>query len=150
MNAPQKIGNAMAEFSIHKKNLIGKIHDSRKHYDKLSVIIICLNEKTMKDTKGIHQFLNILLSKKLPPIEKQRQLENTFDMKLTENLRKDMSAMCNLGDAIEREGIRKGKRELNLLNKYLIRDNRIDDLIRSTTDFAFQEMLFKEYKISTV
>lgn len=158
MNAPKKVGNAMAEFSIHKKNLIGKIRDGRKHYDKLSVIIICLNEKCMPHNKGIHQFLNIILSKKLPPAEKQQQLERNFDMKLTETLRKDVSEMCNFGDAIEREGIRKGrrkgkregKRELNRLNQFLIRDNRIEDLIRATSDFDFQDKLFREYGLDMI
>ena len=82
-------------------------------------------------------------------------------MKLEGSLRKEVSDMCNFGEAIEREGIRKGrrqgrrqgklqgKREINHLIQYLIQDNRMDDLIKSTTDSEFQEKLLREYKIGT-
>lgn len=153
MNAPKKIGNVMASFNIQKKNIIGRLNDGRKHYDKLSVVIICLNEKTSQQENGIHQFLNVLFSENMPLPEKQQQLEDKFNIKLPRNLMKGMSNMCNVGEAIEQRGIRKGRRqgrregksETNLLNQYLIRDGRLDDLIKSTSDSDFQDTLFKEY-----
>lgn len=145
MNSPKKIGNVMAEFSIQKKNIIGKLHDGRKHYDKLSVIIICLNEKAVQQERGIHEFLNLLFSQKLPIKEKQKQLENKFNLKLSKQAGKEVNDMCNVGEAIERKGIRKGKHELNRLNKYLIRDGRLEDLIKATTDSDYQDKLLKEY-----
>ena len=39
------------------------------------------------------------------------------------------------------EGLTKGKSSINQLNQALIRDNRLDDLVRSTTDPEFQEEL---------
>lgn len=41
----------------------------------------------------------------------------------------------------------KGKSNINQLIQALIRDNRLDDLVRSTTDPDFQEELLKEYCI---
>lgn len=46
------------------------------------------------------------------------------------------------------EGREEGRMDLNRLNQALIRDNRIDDLVRATMDLEFQEALFKEYNIS--
>ena len=40
-----------------------------------------------------------------------------------------------------------GKSSINQLIQALIRDNRLDDLVRSTTDSEFQEELLKEYHI---
>ena len=45
------------------------------------------------------------------------------------------------------EGKLEAKDSLNKLNQALIRDNRLEDLIRSTTDLKFQEELFQEYHI---
>lgn len=45
------------------------------------------------------------------------------------------------------EGLVEGHSHINALNRLLIRDNRMDDLIRSTSDAAFQEQLIKEYHI---
>lgn len=40
------------------------------------------------------------------------------------------------------------KADLNKLNQALLRDNRLEDLVRSTTDPEFQEQLLREYHIS--
>lgn len=45
------------------------------------------------------------------------------------------------------EGKKEAKDSLNKLNQALIQDNRLEDLIRSTTDLKFQEELFQEYHI---
>ena len=47
------------------------------------------------------------------------------------------------------EGEVQGKSNINRLIQVLIRDNRLDDLVRSTTDPDFQEELLKEYCIRT-
>ena len=45
------------------------------------------------------------------------------------------------------EGKKEAKDSLNKLNQALIRDNRLEDLVRSTTDLKFQEDLLQEYHI---
>jgi hypothetical protein len=37
--------------------------------------------------------------------------------------------------------------QMNLLNSFLLRDNRMDDLKRSTTDLDFQNQLLHEYQL---
>lgn len=46
------------------------------------------------------------------------------------------------------EGKKEAKDDLNKLNQALLRDNRLEDLMRSTTDPEFQEQLLREYHIS--
>ena len=46
------------------------------------------------------------------------------------------------------EGKAEGRADLNKLNQALLRDNRLEDLVRSTTDPEFQEKLLREYHIS--
>ena len=46
------------------------------------------------------------------------------------------------------EGKKEAKADLNKLNQALLRDNRLEDLVRSTTDPEFQEQLLREYHIS--
>ena len=45
------------------------------------------------------------------------------------------------------EGKKEAKDSLNKLNQALIRDNRLEDLVRSTTDIKFQDELMQEYHI---
>ena len=45
MNAPKYIGNAISEYKLEKTDLIPGIPDRRKEYDKLSIVMVCLNTK---------------------------------------------------------------------------------------------------------
>ena len=45
------------------------------------------------------------------------------------------------------EGLAEGRYNINQLNQALIRDNRLEDLVRSATDSELQEELLKEYHI---
>ena len=45
MGAPISIGNAISEYKMIKADLVPGIPDHLKGYDKLAVIMICLNEK---------------------------------------------------------------------------------------------------------
>ena len=110
MNAPMHIGNAMAEYRITKEDIIGNIPEPRKSYDKLSVIIICLNEKLKKGTEGtLHGFLNTLLSPEMDRKEKEESLERDYGMKMEYELGEELSEMCNLSEAIEEKAMKRGK-----------------------------------------
>jgi len=99
---------------------------SNSEYDKLSVIIICLNEKLKKGTEGtLHGFLNTLLSPEMDRKEKEESLERVYGMKMEYELGEELSEMCNLSEAIEENAIKKGKkqglREGILLTKKVIK-----------------------------
>lgn len=111
MNAPKKIGNAMAEYSMTKKDMIGHIPDLKSSYDKLTVIMICLREDIPTQEKGLHRLLNTLLSGKLSVAEKMKILSQEYGMKLAEQLEKEMNEMCNLSDLIEERGLKEGRKE---------------------------------------
>ena len=111
LNAPKIVGNTMTEYSIQKRNIIGYSRDGRKTYDKLSVVIICLNEKQNAQEGSIHEFLNILLSGRLKYQEKIDLLTGRFGMRMEKEFRNEVAQMCNLSEAIEEKGIRKGIRK---------------------------------------
>lgn len=109
MNAPRHIGNAMAEYRITKQDIIGNIPELRRNYDKLSVIIICLNEKLKQGTEGtLHGFLNTLLSPGMDITEKKDSLARDYGMKMEEKLGEELNEMCNLSEAIEEKAIKTG------------------------------------------
>ena len=76
MNAPKYIGNAISEYKLEKTDLIPGIPDRRKEYDKLSIVMVCLNTKKETDD----QFLGILqtlFNTELPEKEKKDRLQKT-------------------------------------------------------------------------
>lgn len=110
MNVPKKLGNSLTVYQMKKHNLIGEMPSERENYDKLSVVVICLNEKVKDNQTGLHRLLNVLLSPCMPVEEKASILEIEFKIPMTQELQEEMSQMCNLSEAIEEKGIRKGKR----------------------------------------
>ena len=46
---------------------------------------------------------------------------------------------------VKKDGITEGEAHINELNKLLVQDKRINDLIRSASDTNFQKRLLKEY-----
>ncbi|MDD6572702.1 MAG: hypothetical protein PUF12_09995 [Thermoflexaceae bacterium] len=111
LNAPKKVGNTMTEYSMRKRNIIGKSRDGRKTYDKLSVIIICLNDNQSTKEGSLHDFLNVLLSEKIKPQEKINLLIKRFGMKMEKEFRNEVAQMCNLSEAIEEKAIKRGIRK---------------------------------------
>ena len=104
MNAPQYIGNAISEYKLEKTDLIPGIPDRRKEYDKLSVVMVCLNTK--KETED--QFLGMLqtlFNTELAEKEKKERLEQEYEIQMENGFGKELSLMCNLSDTVEESGI---------------------------------------------
>ena len=73
MDAPKKVGNAIAKYSIQKKDLLPGIPDKPEAYDKISVVLITLNEKTKTDDELL-RMLNLLFSEEIDYQKKKREL----------------------------------------------------------------------------
>jgi len=110
MNAPDYIGNAIAEYRIEKKDMIEGIPDNKDAYDKMSVIMICLNRNKRGETKagGVIKLLNTLLAADLDIVEKRKILSEEYEILIDDNLGKELGRMSNLGEGIFEEGFEKG------------------------------------------
>ena len=125
MNAPNYVGNAMVEYKISKNDRIGSVPEEEKSYDKLSVILICLNTKKGLGEEGsLHHFLNVLLSPLLKPEEKAEIFFRVYGIRIEKEIRKELEGMCNLGEVIEEEAMKKGKREGK-------REGKAENLVKS-------------------
>lgn len=71
-------------------------------------IVICLGDDYEKVENDTLKLLNVLFSFKLTATEKKAILENQFNIKITEEFRKEITDMCNLSVGIREEGILKG------------------------------------------
>ena len=78
-----------------------------EYYDLLTGIIICLGDADDKMT-GILKLLEVLLSSERSTKEKREILQEEFGIKMTQELEREVSGMCNLSDGVEQKGIAKG------------------------------------------
>ena len=105
----QHAGKAVTEYRIEKQDRNGIMPEARESYDKLSVILICLNEEKDPGERGsLYRFLNTLLSFSLMPEEKEHILEEEYGISMEMKTREELEAMCNLSEAIEERGVERG------------------------------------------
>lgn len=106
-NAPKHIGNAISEYTIQKRDILPGIPDRPDEYDKLSVVMVCLNQMEKTDDVFMN-FMNTLFDPNMSVENKKQKLETEYQIPVESELRKGLRLMCNLSDVIEEKGLEKG------------------------------------------
>lgn len=83
--------------------------------DLLNIVLIGLSKELPEHDEKyeLHRLLGTLLSKKLTSDEKLNIIETEYDIPIEDNLRKDVSVMCNLS-----QGIREDANAEFIMNMY--------------------------------
>ena len=110
-NAPDKIGNAISEYSMQKRDLIAGLPDLPTAYDKISVVVVALNEKQDSEDQFVN-LMNTLFSINKSYEEKKEKLEKDFDIKMDDRFRKELDLMCNLSGLVEEKGIEQATKNI--------------------------------------
>lgn len=104
MNAPNYIGNAISEYKLTKFDLFGHLPDKKESYDKLSIIMISLNEKCDHGEDALLHMLNVLLSDTMEVSQKAKILSEEYHIPMDDHFGKEFDKMCNLSEIIEERG----------------------------------------------
>lgn len=130
-NPPKYRCGSITKYGFTEQNILGKVRELRKHYDLLSVLVICLNKSqtqagtdtpTISATNGnrhgtlnrgkepseLIDMLTTLLSPELSFEEKQNILESRFQLPITTEIKEDMNDMCNISRSIKIEALQEG------------------------------------------
>ena len=102
--------NTMSHIHLTKDDLIGR-HDWKGKLDLLNIVMIGLAKELPEHSEmyELHRLLGALLSNRLTLGEKLDIIGGEYAIPMEEELRKDVSAMCNLSQGIEEEGIAIGE-----------------------------------------
>ena len=98
MNMPE---NSMDYYYLTNKKVLGSCKWEGKQ-DMLNIVLIGLAKELPEQNEKyeLHRLLGALLSKKLTQSEKLGIIEKEYNIPLEDNLRKDVSVMCNLSQGI--------------------------------------------------
>lgn len=136
--------NSMNHIYLANDNVIGS-YQWKGRLDLLNIVMIGLsNELPEHDEEyELHRLLGTLLSKELTVDEKLNIIEGEYDIPVEENIRKDVSIMCNLSQGIEDKGIAIGEARI-IINMH---DNGLTaEQIAAVTnrDIEYIEAIIKE------
>lgn len=97
--------NSMAYVHLAKDDLLGS-YSWKGGLDLLNIVLIGIsNELPAHDEKyELHRLLSALLSMELTVDEKIGIIKSEYDISVNDELRKDVSAMCNLSQGIREKG----------------------------------------------
>lgn len=114
LNAPKDVEGSLVKYSIKPEVITakpGKAEQLLNHrYDLLSVVMIGLNKNSFRYPQTeLHGMLGTVFSEELRPEEKLEILSSEYQMETTEETKEGVNVMCNLSDAIEERGLRKGE-----------------------------------------
>ena len=104
MDSPDYAAHTITAYTISQHNLYGE-YEEKERYDLMSVIAVRL--AVNKDKEGgnpLHNMLETLFSSRLSIQEKEKKLEQEFGMRMTEEVKKGASSMCNYSDWVEEQG----------------------------------------------
>lgn len=111
MAPPKNRQNSITRYHLIEENLVGNVQEPVKNYDLLSVVMVCLGGADGENYDGLLKMLDVLLSSETGFTEKQRVLQDEFDIPMTETLETEVQAMCNLSQTVEEKGRIKGHAE---------------------------------------
>ena len=137
MNPPKSRENTITQYYIAEKSLVGHVTEKVENYDLMSAVMICLGKPDSENYHGVLKLLNVLLSSETTPKEKERILHDDFDIAMTQNLKREVSLMCNLS-----QGIVESTTERNTLDSI----RNLMETLNLTTEEAMAALKIPEAK----
>ena len=111
MNPPKNRQNSITRYRLTEENLVGKVKEPVRHYDLMTVVMVCLGGADGENYDGILKLLDVLLSPKAGEAEKRQVLQEEFDIPMTETLEAEVHQMCNLSQGVLELGRAEGRTE---------------------------------------
>lgn len=145
-DAPNYAKNTITEYKIHQEKVFGDFQGNPR-YDILNVTFLCLGNSNETEIPDFLSMLSIALGNHIKVEEKKRRLEREFGIPMTVELEKEINEMCNLADAIERQGIEQGREQNALDNaKKLFENGASYELVRASIDVLSDDRLHQIYE----
>lgn len=105
--APKEIEGSVSHIYLTGENSKNVVFAEKKEYDLLHLVMVYLSED-LGIKEDMIRLLNSLFSNEIGTEVKKDILENDFSIKMTENLDKEVSEMCNISEGVYEKGVEKG------------------------------------------
>ena len=108
MDPPKNRWNSITRYRLTEENLVGNVKEPVRHYDLMTMVMVCLGGADGENYDGILKLLDVLLSPKAGEAEKRQVLQEEFDIPMTETLEAEVHQMCNLSQGVRELGRSEG------------------------------------------
>ena len=146
MDTPRRLHNTITYVHLEKETIGGPPVELGR-YDLLGVIIVGLSGKLADEGDGLrlHRFLGTIFSEGLSVETKKEILAREYGLVMPKEMERRSEAMCNLGEAIEARGEKRGEKRVLMLCAKMQEDNRMEEYLKAVKDEAHLYKLYEEY-----
>lgn len=117
--------------------------------------MITLGPDGVKSENSLIRYLSLLLSREYPVESKKQQLQNEYNIEMDQELEKEMTTVCNLGEGIARksrdeglaQGVAQGMNKVTQLMAKLCSLKKYQDVEKASTDPEYLQKLLEEYRL---
>ena len=106
MNAPKETGNSINRYRVTEEHLHGRYHADETQYNLINIVMLYLGNRKTQDK--LMEMLRIIFKEEAPASVKKKQLEENYDIHLTEDETKELNNMCNLSEGVYNNGFHNG------------------------------------------
>ncbi len=116
LKPPKERRNTINVYQIDEHHIKGKFVEERRHYDKMTEIMVCLGGSEDRDYDGTLKLLDVLFSNASVD-EKRQVLAGEYNIPMTEQISEEVSGVDSIGAGIFRDGVTQGRKETTIIIK---------------------------------
>ena len=128
-----------------KEDVLEKSFINEADYDKMEVVVIKLGKDSEYSEDSITGLLSALLSSTMPLERRMEILSGIYRIAMTEEIEREVTKVCNLGDAIKEEGIIEG--QVKSLTKFIDNGRITVDEAATSVNMTVEDFLKKREEI---
>ncbi len=117
-NPPVGRKNTITRYSMAEYNEVGAVKEKKEYYDLISVIMICLGKTEDENCGGIVRLLDVLLDSSRASEDKKAILCDEYNIKLTSEIEREVSDMCDLGLGLRQQAYEEAYEEAKVNDIY--------------------------------
>ena len=146
--------SSITRYRVSKEDMLGNSFINEADYDKMEVVVIKLGKDSEYSEDSITGLLSALLSSTMPLERRMEILSGIYRIAMTEEIEREVTKVCNLGDAIKEAGREEGREEgrLETIIEFLNAGRITIDEAAVSVNMTVEDFLKKreEYKKETL
>ena len=146
--------SSITRYRMTKEDVLEKSFINEADYDKMEVVVIKLGKDSEYSEDSITGLLSALLSSTMPLERRMEILSGIYRIAMTEEIEREVTKVCNLGDAIKEAGREEGREEgrLETIIEFLNAGRITIDEAAVSVNMTVEDFLKKreEYKKETL
>ena len=145
--------SSITRFSLSKEDVPGNSFINEADYDKMEVVVIKLGKDSEYSEDSITGLLSALLSPTMPLERRMEILSGIYRIAMTEEIEREVTKVCSLGDALKEAGREEGKKEgiiegqVKSLTKFIDNGRITIDEAATSVNMTVEDFLKKRQEI---